>query len=69
MLAMTKNTADDVIQPLSRAVTKKIEMGRHSARPDEQTIRIEPRAERQPMPRAELIRLMTQSYNARRDRS
>lgn len=66
---MTQN-ADDVVQPVSRAVTQKLERGgRHGARPDEQTIRIEPKTERQPMPRAELIRLMTQSYKVRRKRS
>ena len=65
---MTTDTIEDAVQPLSRAVTKKLET-RHGARPDEQTIRIEDRPEHTtPMPRAELIRLMTQNYSVRRGR-
>ena len=66
---MTNKATDDIVQPISRAVTVKIEASRHVARPDEQTLRIdEKKAERAPMPRAELIRLMTASYHSRRNR-
>jgi len=68
MLAMTTETPDDIVQPLTRAVTKKIETSRHAARPDEQTLRLDSRPVRtETMPRAELIRLISQNYQLRRD--
>lgn len=56
---------EDQIQPMPRAVTRKIE--RHGVAPDEQTIRVKSSESSAPtLPRAELIRLMTRNYEARR---
>ena len=65
---MTKEAiVEDCIQPISRAVTRKIE---RSVRPDEQTIPIVSKADTpDPLPRAALIRLITRNYEDRRVRS
>ena len=60
---MTEEAIEDRIQAISRAVTQKIEA---SVKPDEQTIRIAKREGADPLPRAELIRLVTQNYEQRR---
>ena len=58
-------TIEDQIQPMPRAVTRKLK--RHAVAPDEQTIPVKSvESAAQTLPRAELIRLMTRNYEARR---